>query len=84
MQGLWFYEILSFSAGNYVDRTGTLFALADFELNLLSLVERRIAARFYLRVMDKQVRSTVIGADKTVSFAFVKPLYCTCTHLCTP
>jgi len=60
--------------------TRAFFALADLELNLLVLVEGGIAACLDLRMMHKQIGAAVVGANKSVTLARIKPFYCTCTH----
>jgi len=83
MQGHGFTKS-GFLSRHNIDGTRAFFTLADLELNRLSLVEGGKAAHLYLRVMDKQVFIAVVGLDKTITFVFVKPLYCTSTHNHTP
>jgi hypothetical protein len=52
-QGLSGLKLHCRSAGLYIGRTWTLFALTNLELNLLAFVERCITGGLYLRVMDK-------------------------------
>ena len=64
----------------YIVGAGAFFALADFELNLLVLVECRVTVDLNFGVMDEQIVAAVIRTNETETLACVEPLYCTCTH----
>jgi len=67
--------------GDHVGCARSFLALSGHELDLLSFVERCIARRLNLRVVDKQVIAAAIRGNKTKSLTRIEPFYCTCTHL---
>jgi hypothetical protein len=68
-------------AGCNVGRTRAFLPLSDFELDRLTLTESGITRRFDLRVVDKQVRATIRGADEAKSLTFVEPFHCSFCHV---
>lgn len=70
--------------GRNVCRTGAFFTLADHVLDCLSFFQTRVAACLNFRVMNKQVRSAVVGYDKTKTFRIIEPFYFSRTHYNTP
>jgi len=54
-------------ARDYISRTWTFFAFPDLEFNLLAFVERSEAVRFNLGVMDKQIITSVVRLNETVT-----------------
>jgi hypothetical protein len=68
------------SAGDYAGGAGSFFALSGHVLDLLAFLKCGISSTLDFGVMDKQVITIVIRADKTKSFSLVKPFYRTCTH----
>jgi len=55
-----FLRLTVWLARNYVGRAGTLFALSNFELDLLAFIERGVAGRLDLRMVDKQILAAVV------------------------
>jgi len=82
-RGCVFFTIsCSASAGAYFDRTATvLFPFPNLVFDLLALFNGRFTLRLDCGMMDKYIVSTIIGNDKTVSFLFAEPFYCSCTHV---
>jgi hypothetical protein len=70
--------------GDYVRRAWPFFALPDCELYLLAFFKIGVSAALDFRVMDEQILTAVLGADKSITFAAVKPLHNTFTHKKTP
>jgi len=78
---LWFFSASCFQlAGDYIRRTRAFSALADHELDLLPFIKIGVSGALDFRVMDEQIVAATIGADKSKTFAAIKPFYCTCTH----
>jgi hypothetical protein len=71
-------------AGDYVRRTWAFSALADLEFNFLAFIKIGVSAALDFRVMNEQIVAAIIWADKSKTFAAVKPFYCTCTHKKSP
>ena len=67
----------------YADGTGAFLALANLELNRLTFLKVRVALGLNLGMMDEEVFAAIIGDDKSKTLFAVKPLYFTCTHLCS-
>jgi len=63
-RAFWFSSLVVCLLGDYVGRTRAFSALSDLELDLLALVERCIARRLDLRVVDKQILPPVIRVDE--------------------
>lgn len=59
----------------------TLLALADLELNALSLIERPEARSAHSRVVHEHVRPTVFLSDETEALLAVEPLHYALRHL---
>ena len=76
-----FSSLIAYLLGDDVRRARAFFALSDLELDLLALVESRVAWSLDLWMMDKQILSTVIGVNEAKTFTWIEPLDCTCTHL---
>ena len=51
-------------AGDYVSRARAFLALSDLEFHLLAFVERCIARRLNIRVVDEQIFAAVIGVNE--------------------
>jgi len=69
-RAFWFQALHSLGlAGDYVGRTRAFFALPDLEFHLLAFVERCIARRLNLRVVDKQIFAAIIRVNKAESLA---------------
>lgn len=68
-------------AGRHAGRTRALLPLSDFKIDRLALIERRVACRFDLRVVHKQIRATIRRADKAVSLTCIEPFYCAFCHV---
>jgi hypothetical protein len=66
--------------GDYARRARAFSALSDHELDLLAFIKIGVTGALDFRMMDEQIVAATIGADKSKSFAAVKPFYCTCTH----
>jgi len=58
---------LSGLAGDYVGRTRAFLALSDLEFHLLAFVERCIARRLNIRVMDEQILAAVIRVNEAIA-----------------
>jgi hypothetical protein len=67
-------------AGDYVRRTRPFFALSDHELYLLAFIKTGVSGALDFRVMNEQILAAALGADKSESFASVKPFHNTFTH----
>jgi len=67
-------------AGDYIGRTRAFSALSDLEVNLLAFIKIGVTGALDFRMMNEQIVAATIGADKSKTFAAVKPFYCTCTH----
>ena len=80
-QGLSVFNLVVWLDGDHVGCARSFLALSGHELDLLSFVERCIARRLNLRVVDKQVIAAAIRGNKTKSLTRIEPFYCTCTHL---
>lgn len=61
-----------------------LGALADFELDLLVLLEGAEAAALDLGVVDEDVGGAVVWSDEAEALFCVKPLHDACSHWCVP
>jgi len=61
--------------------TWAFLALPDLELDLLAFIKRGIAVGFNLRVVNKQIISSIIGDNKTESLLCIEPFYFSCTHV---
>ena len=64
------FHTLSFAAWlarDNVGRAGTLFALSNFELDLLAFIECCIASSLDFRMVDKKIFAAVIRDNKTKS-----------------
>lgn len=68
-------------AGRNVGRTRALFALPDFEIDRLPLIERSVACRFDLRMVDKQIRAAIRRGNKAKSLTRIEPFYGTFCHV---
>ena len=84
MRGLSLATLAVLSAGDYVGGTRAFFALSDLVINLLAFFKCGVTTRLYLRVVDEQVISALVGGDKSEALFLAKPFYCTCTHYFTP
>ena len=76
--------MLPVSAGLYIGRLWAFAAFSGIEFNLLAFFESSVPFRNNVRMMDKYLFAAVIRNDKTITFAFIEPFYCACTHLFTP
>ena len=74
-------QAVSQSAGNYISRTWTFFALSDLILDFLAFIERGVAAGLNLGMVDKQILAAIVLINKTKALARIEPFYCSCTHL---
>jgi len=63
-----------------VRRTRAPFALSDFEIDRLALIERGVTLGFDLRVVDEQVFAATSRANKAKSLTGIEPFYCTFCH----
>jgi hypothetical protein len=64
-----FWSLAVWLARNYVGRAGALLALSDFELDLLPFIERGVAGRLDLRMVDKQIFAAVVRDYEAKSLA---------------
>jgi hypothetical protein len=64
------------------DGTGAFFALAYLILDLLAFLEVA-GVSLNLGMMDEQFLAAIIRNYEPETLFHVKPLYCTCTHLCS-
>lgn len=81
VQGLLCGHILRVLLWDDVDRAGSLFALTDFVLDRLSFFECSVTSGLDLGVVDKELRTAVVGDDKPKALLTVKPFDYTCTHM---
>lgn len=85
MSGLSFFRLFTPRLGwNYVCCAGAFLALAYFEIDALTFIERCEARNLYFRVMNEQISAAVVRCNKTITFTRIEPFYFTCTHVCTP
>jgi hypothetical protein len=67
--------------GHYVVRTRTFLSLANFKLDILTVVQCCVViTTLDFRMMDEKVFSTIFRGNKTVTFSGVEPFDCTFTH----
>jgi hypothetical protein len=64
----------------HTDSAWTFFTLTHFEFNFVAILW---LLAFYFRDVEEQIVSAV-SCDKSKTFAGIKKLYCTCTHLKKP
>ncbi len=68
---------------SYADGTGAFFALSYLKFDGLAFLEVGEPVGLNLGMMDEEVFAAIIGNNKSETFFAVKPLYFTCTHLCS-
>ena len=64
-----------------VGRARALLALSDFEIDCLALIERNVARRFELRMVDEQIRAAIRRPDEAESLTCIEPFYGTFCHV---
>ena len=63
--------------GTHVRRLGPFLTLGNLVLYGLAVIKRPKTFRSNVRVMHKQIRTTIVGNDKTEPFPIVEPFYLT-------
>ena len=59
-----FSSLIVYLLGDDIGRTWTFFALPDLELDLLALIEGGVTCGLNLRMVNKQVFSTIIRVNE--------------------
>jgi hypothetical protein len=63
---------------------GTFASLPDVELNLLTFFQRLESVRCNRGVVDKKIRSSIVGRDESKALLVVEPLDLSRSHTQTP